>query len=367
MTLSQTVVSGVENAVFTLRELYGRYGYAPYKMNKFEEYDLYVRNKDFLISDSIITFTDTNGKLMALKPDVTLSIVKNSRDNEGVQKVYYNENVYRVSEGTHAFREIMQAGIECIGDVDDYCLYEVLKLAAESLRCITDEWVLDVSHLGVVAAVLDRSAVPDEVRGDVFRYIGEKNLHELTALCGRYGLDAELLGQLVTLYGAPTQVLPKLRALLGDCDALAQFERVMSAFVGTALEAHLRVDFSVISNTNYYNGFTFKGFVQGAPDSVLSGGQYDNLMRKMGRRDGAVGFAVYLDMLEQLQTQTVGDDADGILLYGDDDIATVSRAVEALTAEGAQVIAVRTLPTKCHAKHIWKLERGEVKRVENHA
>ncbi|MBQ6830344.1 MAG: ATP phosphoribosyltransferase regulatory subunit [Clostridia bacterium] len=366
MNLSQTVISGVESAVFTLRELYGRYGYTPYKMNKFEEYDLYVRNKDFLISDSIITFTDTNGKLMALKPDVTLSIVKNSRDSEGVQKVYYNENVYRVSEGTHAFREIMQAGIECIGDVDEYCLYEVLKLAAESLQSIAADWVLNISHLGVVSAVLEALSVPEAVYGDVFRAIGEKNLHELTALCNQYGIDGEKLGQLITVYGAPSAVLPQLRVLLGECEALAQLERVMAVFVGTPFESHLRIDFSVISNTKYYNGFTFKGFVQGVPDSVLSGGQYDNLMRKIGRRDGAVGFAVYLDMLEQLHAP-MSDDADGILLYGDEDIATVSRAVETLTAEGARVIAARVLPPKCRAKHIWKLEQGEVKRVENDA
>ena len=48
-----------EQAVFTLRGLYENYGYSPYKMSKFEEYDLYVRNKDFLISDGVITFTDT--------------------------------------------------------------------------------------------------------------------------------------------------------------------------------------------------------------------------------------------------------------------------------------------------------------------
>lgn len=63
-----------ERAIFVLRSLYSKYGYSYYKMSKFEEYDLYVRNKDFLVSDSVITFTDTNGRLMALKPDVTLSI-----------------------------------------------------------------------------------------------------------------------------------------------------------------------------------------------------------------------------------------------------------------------------------------------------
>jgi len=83
-----------EKIIFDLRSIYHRYGYGRYKMSKFEEYELYARNKDFLISDSIITFTDTNGKLMALKPDVTLSIVKNSRDASAyVQRLYYDENV----------------------------------------------------------------------------------------------------------------------------------------------------------------------------------------------------------------------------------------------------------------------------------
>lgn len=85
-----------ERISFALRELYENYGYRRYKMSKFEEYDFYVRNKESLISDGVITFTDTTGKLMALKPDVTLSIIKNAREGEGVQKVYYNENVYRV-------------------------------------------------------------------------------------------------------------------------------------------------------------------------------------------------------------------------------------------------------------------------------
>ena len=77
-------------------------------MNKFEEYDLYAKNKDYLVSDNVLTFTDTNGKLMALKPDVTLSIIKNCKDRQdSLEKVYYNENVYRISKSTHSFQEIM--------------------------------------------------------------------------------------------------------------------------------------------------------------------------------------------------------------------------------------------------------------------
>ena len=77
-----------------LRALYQKSGYVRYKMSKFEEYDFYAANRDFLVSDNIISFTDTNGRLMALKPDVTLSIVRGSTDTLGsVSKVYYDENL----------------------------------------------------------------------------------------------------------------------------------------------------------------------------------------------------------------------------------------------------------------------------------
>ena len=129
----ESILKTEERAVFTLRSLYATHGYQPYKMSKFEEYDLYARNKDFLVSDSVITFTDTNGKLMALKPDVTLSIIKNYKDEPGVmQRVYYNENVYRVSDETHQYKEILQTGLECMGEIDFYNLCEVLRLAVES-------------------------------------------------------------------------------------------------------------------------------------------------------------------------------------------------------------------------------------------
>ena len=153
-------VGCAERITLSLRDLYDRYGYRQYKMSKFEEYDLYARNKDFLVSGSVITFTDLSGKLMALKPDVTLSIVKNSLDQPGVRKLYYHENVYRIAKGDQGYREIMQVGLEAIGEVDNYTISEVLLLAAKSLRSISEQSVLDVSHLGLLSELLDTIGIP---------------------------------------------------------------------------------------------------------------------------------------------------------------------------------------------------------------
>ena len=106
MDLDQNILRSDEQTIFRLRGLYENYGYRRFKMSKFEAYDLYVRNKDFLVSDRMITFTDARGVLMALKPDVTLSIIKNTRENEpGPRKVYYNETVYRSGKGDEGFQE----------------------------------------------------------------------------------------------------------------------------------------------------------------------------------------------------------------------------------------------------------------------
>ena len=156
MEFDWNILRSGEQTIYRLRGLYEKYGYRRFKMSKFEEYDLYVQNKDFLISDSVITFTDTNGKLMALKPDVTLSIVKNTTDEpQSIQKVYYNENVYRISKGTQGFKEIMQVGLECFGDIDNFNICEVLTLACKSLKSISEKSVLDISHLGVITSVFD--------------------------------------------------------------------------------------------------------------------------------------------------------------------------------------------------------------------
>ena len=102
--MSETILKQEERVAFALRALYRKYGYLPYNMSKFEPYDLYSSNKDFLVGDGVITFNDTNGKLLALKPDVTLSIIKNAGAENC--KVYYHENVYRISGATKEFKEL---------------------------------------------------------------------------------------------------------------------------------------------------------------------------------------------------------------------------------------------------------------------
>ena len=358
----------MEQLAQTLDNLYRSYGYMPYTMSKFEEYELYLRNKDFLVSDRILTFTDTDGKLMALKPDVTLSIIKNTNDAPGgIQKVYYRENVYRPGKSDQGFREIMQVGLECMGAVDSYCILEVMLLAVKSLRTISRQCVLNVSHMGLLSWLLDKSGLTGEVRSCVLESISSKNAHEIRRLCETADAPWQELVQIATLSGSAAEVMPALEKIFTGAEELGQFKQLLSALEASGADC-INVDFSVINDMNYYNGIVFRGFIQGVPAGVLSGGQYDGMMAKMKRSGKAIGFALYPDLLERLTVPTRTYDVDAVLVYDETaELTAVAAAVESLTQKGMRVSAQPGSRGDIRAARCYRLEGNEVKCVETNA
>ncbi|MBE6698854.1 MAG: hypothetical protein E7584_01225 [Ruminococcaceae bacterium] len=353
-----------KQALLDLHELYENYGYTQYKMSKFEEYDLYVRNKSFLISDSVITFTDTNGKLMALKPDVTLSIVKNSCDIPGyIQKLYYDEHVYRISDKTASYKEISQVGLECLGDIDDYCITEVLTLAAKSLATFDRNYILDVSHMGILSLVLDRIGVSEAGRQALIECVSRKDIHDAEHICREEGIDAEkasILSRLEACSGRVDTALKELNKLFDDAEWISLVRR-FGNILALLPNENIRIDFSVINDMNYYNGIVFQGFVPTIPTDVLSGGQYDNLMVRMEKKSGAIGFALYLDRLETLVAPRKDYDVDILLLYSDENTpADVLEAVQKLTKDGLSVVAQKLIPEKLTYRQLINLTESGV-------
>ena len=302
MKFDESILKNEERAVFALRQLYASHGYTPYKMSKFEEYDLYSENKDFLVSDGIITFHDTRGKLLALKPDVTLSILKNYNGEEGaVQKYYYNENVYRISESSHTFKEIMQTGLECIGALTESDVSEVITLAIGSLALISDDFVLNLSHAGLLSSLLDETGLTGSLRKKAETAIRQRNEDAL-----KEAVDAPIYEKLRLLItnNADVSLLEEIERVAESDGAKVALAELRTAVLDADREGygeHIRIDFSISDSSRYYSGVVFKGFVSGIATRVLSGGRYDGLMRKMGRNESAIGFAVYLDTLERAE------------------------------------------------------------------
>ena len=372
MILSDKVLREEERAVYKMRELYRSYGYLQYKVSKFEEYDLYAKNKSFLVSDKLLTFTDTNGKLMALKPDVTLSIIKNVVANENTSyKVYYDERVYRTSSSGDGFHEIMQTGLESIGNIDAFSQSEVVMLAMKSLESISEDYLLDISNMSFLEGLLESAGVDTSFVSDFLELIGSKNVPAIKMLCAKVGVaeaDADRICKVSSLYMPIKSALEEIKPLLDGekmkaaYDELCELYSILSSY---GLTDKLYVDFSIVNDMNYYDGIIFKGFINGIYDSVLSGGRYDRLMEKLGKKTGAIGFALYLDQLERFGASNDGYDVDVLLLYGDDVPASkVISAVNSFRADGKTVRATNTLDKSVSYKKLFGFGKDGIESLE---
>ena len=317
MELDLNILKPQERLSLQLRLLYEKAGFRQYHMGRFEEYGLYQENRRFLSSEQVITFTDLDGRLLALKPDVTLSIAKNAPvEDGGCGRFYYAENVYRPSQESHTFKEISQMGLECIGAVDDETTAQTVSLAIQSLALTERDFAVEISHMGFVTGLFDAVGAPEGIRSRLLTCIRDRKLHELQSLAAEAGLSrqgTDALCRLTALAGDWESVLAgaeplALNAAMGA--ALGELRTLCAALAEQGQTEHLKLDLSLVNDMEYYNGLVLQGYLAGLPRAVLKGGRYDPLAEQFRPGARAVGFALYLDEMDRLADGPAAEDGE---------------------------------------------------------
>lgn len=356
-------MNNISTVTKKLSLLFEAAGYKKYKMRKFEEYSLYLENKSFLTSEYVITFNDLSGKLLALKPDVTLSIVKNTTaTKESREKLYYRESVYRLDSRTHEYKEIDQFGMEILGDIDSTATLEVISLAKETLNQTQRASSLCISHMGFMSALLDFTAEDNfSLREKLIECVRMKNTHDMEAVFSQFNVSGDRKDKFIAancVSGNFEAALSSLYALnipesRASLDELSQLYTNLSA---CSLEDGIILDLSIITDTDYYNGIVFQGFIEGIHKNILSGGRYDKLAGKFREGIGAMGFAVYISELALL-TSIKQFDCDILLLYKESaKPSDVLTQAQHLRAEGFSVRIEKTIPELLRYKELREVE-----------
>ena len=344
-------VTWEERISLELTRLYRSRGYTEFRMRKFEEYALYFENKNFLRSGDVLTFTDREGKLLALKPDVTLSIIKNTKASpDNPEKYYYREKVYRLEKHSREFREITQIGLENIAVPDGVGEAETVLLALKTLETVDRESVLVLSHMGIAEGILDLlGAGEGEVRERLLEALRAKNAHDFSRILAQRGLSEERIAAAVGLLrkGSFEEQLTRLGTFSTSeevAGAVSELKQLLGILRKCGYGNRVRLDLSLTNDLDYYNGVIFQGYVRRAPHPVLSGGRYDRLAAKFAPGIGSIGFAMYLSELTAYYG-TGPEEADCLLLYGEeDDPYEVLKRAEELRAGGRSVRVEQKVP-----------------------
>ena len=305
-----SLLSPMERLEISYSLLFSGAGYERIKLSQFDEYELFDAHRAFLSGEQMVTFTDPHGKLYALRPDVTLSVLKDAayRPQESV-KVYYKEDVFRMSKETHSFASARQLGVEMIEKEDPSDGIEVLKLAQEALMMLPADTVLVLSHLDL----LDESAwfhgLPEEDRSVMLRLISRKNDSDLARFLSNRLCPEEMKEELMkalSISGKADDVEKKLSNVPETSVLSRSVKELIRLIRQLPQDEHHRImiDFSLTGSLDYYNGLVFQGFAEGGRDYVLSGGRYDRLARRFMAKSaatcGAIGFALSMDELEPI-------------------------------------------------------------------
>lgn len=351
-----------ENILSSLTKLYKMRGFKRYKPVCFEEYSFYQDNKDFLIGKNVITFSCLSGKLMAMRPDVTLSLIRHSEISANVaEKYFYTEKVYRQAAAGNDYREISQTGVEVVGLIDNAVITELTILICDTLSTVSGDYALDISHMGFTEGLLNEFPSQKSLLAELLR---TKNLHDFYKLAKNEGYSAELVNAFkvaVSAVGNPESVLK----LAENCvlnnqmsEAVNELKMLCAAMKKYGYGDRIKVDFSAVSNAEYYNGVIFNGYLNGIPHCVLSGGRYDKLLDKMGKSGGAVGFALYLGEIERYLT---GDDdkVDYLIIYDNKSQNEAVERAQKLIKDGKSVRISIDVPAGLSAENVIELtEKG---------
>jgi ATP phosphoribosyltransferase regulatory subunit len=254
-------------------------------------------------------FTDTDGRLLALRPDVTSAVARAAAtlfaDRERPLRLCYAAPVYRQQPQSHAEwrRESTQIGCELIGANTRVADLEVLAIASEFLGRLDLEgsYAITLNDVGIFNGVADRLNLNPTSREEMRQLIDVRNAVDLERFLSPYtsGTEAQAFARLMQLSGK-RESLDLARNVISNEQsraALHRLESLWNVIESVGLTNSFEIDLGDVARLDYYTGLTFKIYVNGAGSRVGSGGRYDGLTASFGKAEPAVGFVVDLDAL----------------------------------------------------------------------
>jgi ATP phosphoribosyltransferase regulatory subunit len=297
----------VEDAVMGV---FDGWGYEEIATPSVDYYALFERGMGHDEARRSFRFTDTDGRLLALRPDVTSSVARAAAtlfaSAPRPLRFCYAASVFRQRPRSHAEwkRQGRQLGCELIGAPGGEADAEVLAIAAEVLERLRLRFRVTLNHVGVFNGVAEHLGLDEAERERVRLLIDARDAAGLEdVLASRVDVRASSLAQSLTRLARGRGAIEEARAVLDNTrslEALDALERTWDIVEALELSDVFDLDLGDVSGLDYYTGLVFKIYAEGAGARVGSGGRYDELTANFGRREPAVGFVLDLDAISDI-------------------------------------------------------------------
>lgn len=234
-------------------------------------------------------------------------------------------------------------GVELLGAGGERADLEILALAAQAMRlCCGEGFRLEIGHADVFRSLMEELDAPEEVRLEIRELIENKNYAALGNLLDTLPRSpaVDAIRRLPRLFGGE-EVLAAAAPLCGNAratGALQYLSKLYLALCALGLRQQVMIDLGMVHRQEYYTGVTFRGYIEGSGETVVSGGRYDRLLEQFGPPQDATGFGLSVDSVAQVllgSGQVPPPPAPAVLLHAAAGQETAAiREAERLTAAG---------------------------------
>jgi len=278
-------------------------GYDEIETPTYEFFDVFQSGVGAYMQESMIKFMDAKGRILVLRPDLTVPIARvaatNLKRGGAASRLFYIQNSFATaSPAIGKAGEFTQAGIELIGDGSSFADAEVITLAVKALLASgLKTFTIDIGQVEYFKALISESGL-EEAQIDALRHaVDAKDIAALDMMAADLGMDAQLSAQikaLPDLFGG-SEVFDRALALSDNEDCVRAVENLRSVYdllSAYGVADYISIDFGMLHDIAYYSGIIFRGITPEIGFPVVSGGRYDKLLSKFGTSAPATGFAL---------------------------------------------------------------------------
>ena len=285
-------------------EVFGSFGYRPVRTPTFEYFDVYNVTTPTQ-AEHMFKFFDTNGRMLALRPDITTSVVRMVATKAGAEdfpiRVSYLGSAFRNEENFSQARqrEFTQTGVELIGESGPAADAEIIEIAIKTLlEAGIKSFQIDLGQVEFFKGLVEQAGLSENESDMLRRHINDKDFIAVENALEELDVTGDMRQRFVslsTMFGGIEIVDNAIddRTLnRRSKDALINLKEVYYILTQKGLDKYVSFDLGMVQNIDYYTGIIIRGFTYGVGFPVCSGGRYDSLLKKFGRDVPATGIAV---------------------------------------------------------------------------
>ena len=285
-----------------LESLVNQNGYIKVEPDYFEPYERFIQLNKRIKKETMVKIQSLDGSITILRPDITtnlMNLIVPIWCKGNALKLYYVSSTFRQNIN-EPIVETKQFGVEYLGgklESDREILYLILSI----FKNLNLDFVLEIGHQKFINALFKQLKLTEIKEVQLKTIINDKNQFELNKFIQTEEISddcKQLLSNIFKLEGSLdriTEVLASITLNSDMSDALEELRVIRNYLETEKLLSSVTFDLSSLSNYDYYNGVTFKGYIKNVPFAILSGGRYDMLTKEFGQEVPAIGFSIDLN------------------------------------------------------------------------